>query len=610
MPRLIRMTSESSNGHFNNAYQAEIVLPPNSQMCLQNLTAKLPATMTIDESNSEVQFTPMGEGGEGGYLTDGPRYVFIPEGTYSESAEGGSDYKPFEEVLEDTLNSGLTTLKSGSTAQPPPEASAVEWEDGRRGSIKDPGGEWKVDTTKDKSFAEISYKQQETYLGTLDGADPKLVEGTSNGIVSANQTNLQINALLGMNVPVAPFNPAAQVSSTTADADKKSILLGIKPMAVGGGVFGARVVNALLGTGGPVGGSAEEAGIYMGFCDQNPKNFIAKSGEFDITGMKYGVQINGAGGLASPNNLFVIEDGVATDTESLDYPFDNASPLFSTKAQQTDEGVATPIYKNLPYVEFGWDMGRLELRTYQQPPGGATLQRKIVYQYNIDNEDPSSGKDFMEIMGQTKLYPVIIFASKEATDGDYGATLLSELFFTASPHIADPTPPKSGIGATRIMGDPSAQKTGWIKLHQSVQRYFSFPSAYMPSSAPNKGLEYTDTLTFIGGKVSTTTGFPENFVVELLTLPLDSYDGQELLADGSVNGAGQRKSILATIPQDRDENGVLRHETGDPYFIDLNNLEPILLRNIFLRLLDNDLDQVPMNGKGCITLLTREKGKQ
>lgn len=609
MPRLIRMTSESSNGHFNNAYQAEIVLPPNSQMCLQNLTAKLPATMTIDETNSEVQFTPMGEGGEGGYLTDGPRYVFLPEGTYSESAEGSSDYKPFEEVLEDTLNSGLTTLKSSSTALPPPEAAAVDWDDGRRGSIKDPGGEWLVDTTTDTSLAEISYKQQETYIGTFDAATSKMVEGTSNGILSANQANLQINALLGTSVPLAPFHPPAQVSSTTADDDKKSIWYGNKPMAIGGGVFGARVINALTGTGGPVGGNNANAGVFMGFCDRIPSAYVSKTGEFDITGMKYGVQINGAGGITATQNFRIVEDGEKTATNNLDAPFNKTSRLYSTKAQQTAEGVATPVYTNLPYIEFGWDMGRLELRTYQQPLG-QTLERKIVYQYNIDNEDPSSGKDFGEIMGQTKLYPVIIFASKEATDGDFGGTLLGEIYFTASPHFKTPTPPKGGFGATRIIGDPSAQKTAWIKLHQSVQRYFSFPSAYMPSSAPTKGKEYTDTLTFLGGKVSTTTGFPENFVVELLTLPLDSYDGQELLADGSVNGAGQRKSILATIPQDRDSNGVLRHETGDPYFIDLNNLEPILLRNIFLRLLDNDLDQVPMNGKGCITLLTREKGKQ
>ena len=398
------------------------------------------------------------------------------------------------------------------------------------------------------------------------------------------------------------------MSADEANGDKKSIWQAVKPMAVGGGVFGCRIIDALT-----TGDDDDNAGVYIGLCSSVPSTYIGTDGSFDIEGMKYGVQVNGAGALQGEDsaNLQIIMDGEAIDTESLDPPFDNPSPLFSTKSQQEDLGITTPKYVDLPYIEFGWDMGRLELRTYQQDPDATpTLQRKIIYQFDIDN-DGEGNKDFLEVMGQTKLYPVIIFASKATTDGEFGGTLVGEIYFTASPHLnIGPIPPKHGYGATRIMGNPALQATAWLKLSQPVQRYFSFPSAYLPSSAPTKGDEYTNEITFTGGQVSTTTGFPENFVVELLTLPLDSYDGQELLADGTIKGAGQRKSILATIPQDRNANGVLRHETGDPYYIDLNNLEPILLRNMFVRLLDNDLEQVPMNGQGCITLLTREKGKQ
>ncbi len=617
MPRLIRMTSDSLTGHFNNNYQAEIVLPPNSQMCLQNLTAKLPAVMTIGAFNKEVRFTPTNANVEGGYKLDGQRVVNIPEGVYSEN-DKGETYMPFGEVVENTLNSGLTSLKSASTATPPAEISALDrsgivdfFPEGRRGSKKDIGGEWKVDLT-DKANAKIHYKQQTTYITEIDG-ESGLKYDANNGFTKTGKAETVGVAAL-TDYPVytytnAPANALLMGADVNLDpppvaGESKSFIYGTKHMAIGGGVFGFKINEAENGTGGSLNGSAPDSGILYGLVEDDPSSAISTGGVFDRTKIKYGVHIRG-----SDNGIAIIMDGVSRGVLVRPAPFNQVEPIFSTAKQQAGEGGENPVdYRNLPYVEIGFDMGRLEARTYQYNSIISGVERRIINQFYVDNDD-TKGRDFSEIMGQTKLYPVVLFSSTNLTDAEYGAHTISELYFTATPHDTSEKT-GGGFGATRQIGDPSLSAEAWIRFAPQVANYFGFSDADLPPSAPLLGTSYTNDLTFTGGAISTSSGFPENFVVELLTLPLDSYDGQELLATGGLAGTGQRESILATIPQDRDSNGVLRHETGDPYFIDLDNLEPILLRNLFIRLLDHNLNQVAMNGQGCITLLTREKGRQ
>lgn len=620
MPRLIRMTSDSLTGHFNNNYQAEIVLPPNSQMCLQNLTAKLPAVMTIGALNKEVRFTPTNANVEGGYKLDGQRVVNIPEGVYSEN-DKGETYMPFGEVVENTLNSGLTSLKSASSAKPPAEISVLDrggivdfFPEGRRGSKKDIGGEWKVDLT-DKANAKIIYKQQATYITELDAAGG-LKYDANNGFTKTGKADtvgvLGIASMptigpLYTNIPANALAMYADINITPAPVagESKSFIYGTKHMAIGGGVFGFRINEAENGTGGSLNGSAPDSGILYGLVEGDPSNAVSADGVFDRTKIKYGVHIRG-----SANGIAIIRDGVSVAPSITDpAPFNQVEFIWSTAQQQAGAEEDPIDYRNLPYVEIGFDMGRLEARTYQYNSGATpAVERRIINQFYIDNDD-TKGRDFSEIMGQTKLYPVVLFSSTHPTTGAYGAHSITELYFTATPHDTSEKT-GGGFGATRQIGDPTLTAEAWIRFAPQVANYFGFSDADLPPSAPLLGTSYTNDLTFTGGAISTSTGFPENFVVELLTLPLDSYDGQELLANGGLAGTGQRESILATIPQDRDSNGVLRHETGDPYFIDLDNLEPILLRNLFIRLLDHNLDQVAMNGQGCITLLTREKGRQ
>ena len=104
----------------------------------------------------------------------------------------------------------------------------------------------------------------------------------------------------------------------------------------------------------------------------------------------------------------------------------------------------------------------------------------------------------------------------------------------------------------------------------------------------------------------------DNFIVESLTLPLDCYDASQVFYEMMDVGVeqnpltektGRRKNILATIPVNDNINGLVQYDTNSPVFIDLKNTEPILLRNIRLRVLRKDFSPVETGTSSSIMTL-------
>jgi len=82
------------------------------------------------------------------------------------------------------------------------------------------------------------------------------------------------------------------------------------------------------------------------------------------------------------------------------------------------------------------------------------------------------------------------------------------------------------------------------------------------------------------------------FLVEMLNIPLDSYDS-------FVN---QRKNLLAVIPAS-DKDGSVIYEPSTPFFINIKNDSDLLLRNIRCRLVNPDYTPFNMLGLATLTLL-------
>lgn len=84
--------------------------------------------------------------------------------------------------------------------------------------------------------------------------------------------------------------------------------------------------------------------------------------------------------------------------------------------------------------------------------------------------------------------------------------------------------------------------------------------------------------------------------MELLNLPIDSFD---------FSANKQRKRYILQVIQNqrnKQEQDVL-YETSSPLMIDLNNNNEILLKNINLRILNSEEQEVNINGVSNLTLI-------
>ena len=93
-----------------------------------------------------------------------------------------------------------------------------------------------------------------------------------------------------------------------------------------------------------------------------------------------------------------------------------------------------------------------------------------------------------------------------------------------------------------------------------------------------------------------------SFIVLLDNIQLNSYDDY----DPNHTNRGGRRNILKVIAH-AEINKQLIYEPATQYFIDINNPEPLILRNFKLRVLKNDYTPVKSINLSTLTLLIKEK---
>jgi hypothetical protein len=95
----------------------------------------------------------------------------------------------------------------------------------------------------------------------------------------------------------------------------------------------------------------------------------------------------------------------------------------------------------------------------------------------------------------------------------------------------------------------------------------------------------------------------DSYVVELLNIPLDSYDAS-IDISGSETKRGKRMNILAVIPVN-NSSGIVEYKASTDIFISMNNKDVLSLPNIDLRILDKNLSPIETVGLSVVTLLIK-----
>ena len=104
----------------------------------------------------------------------------------------------------------------------------------------------------------------------------------------------------------------------------------------------------------------------------------------------------------------------------------------------------------------------------------------------------------------------------------------------------------------------------------------------------------------------------DNYIVVLDSNPLYSYDASKFdysntitVPNSSKAKRGRRYNILATIPVN-DNNGFIEFNANELIYIDLDNKFPQVIKNIRLRVLNKNFDEIETNGESVMTLLIKD----
>jgi hypothetical protein len=161
--------------------------------------------------------------------------------------------------------------------------------------------------------------------------------------------------------------------------------------------------------------------------------------------------------------------------------------------------------------------------------------------------------------------------------------------FSSSGTTFNPSQTLTSIDSTTLIAPPGNGGNGkrFLSFSQDLATFlgFTFTSQLSPTSVSN--------YQWLAANIFDITDIADSFVVELLSLDLDSYDGQ----------TSDRRSILATVPKSEGADGTIIYEVNYPTFVNVRNRNPITLRNIRARILKADLTQFTVLGTSNMTLL-------
>lgn len=239
----------------------------------------------------------------------------------------------------------------------------------------------------------------------------------------------------------------------------------------------------------------------------------------------------------------------------------------------TDRAIEQSIVPNIPgnydanndNLEIQINGGNIVIGIYQSTETTFTEFETVPYDQNDD------------------LYPFICFHS----GSDY--TVVHNIQFTPSPYIISD---KHDLTQLTLSIDPP-QPNDPITNSQATLDFDSVDlSNFLGYDESQQGPYLFNVYNFIAQNRFASADIPDNFIVELLNLNVNSFDGL----------VEQRKNILYSLCKS-DDDGSLHYETPNLLWIDLLNTYELRLRNIRARIVKSDYTPIPILNEGYMTIV-------
>jgi len=366
----------------------------------------------------------------------------------------------------------------------------------------------------------------------------------------------------------ANISGAGNISASSSTIDDSNILFSHQEFGKGCSVFRTRIRNLTDN-----GGAGDTNGFEIGLSDVKPTTWDT-SGAFNLTDAEKTYNVS----IGKPTDNYFYNDKNGADQDS------GIAPENHLVATRTTNDI----------IEFSKIGKQLFIRLYRD----SQVTPDVLSTTNLETEYNAA----LEFGVEQPLYPYIIFHGNNTNamlDG-YTRCFFDPFVSNINPNTAVTVEDiAQGNEHTELGVTPSDARPS-----TNINSKFTFSSFQL---AAHLGFDQTVLLSeesgntfLVHSKNAYTAALTyDNIVVELMNLQVDSYDGLEK----------GRRNIIATIPTNSDENGVIVNEANNLVFIDLDNAQPRFFRNIKARLLYGDLTDIKTVGLTSLSLLIKNKNE-
>ena len=392
------------------------------------------------------------------------------------------------------------------------------------------------------------------------------VEGkVAIGYQTANYEGAKVEAYAHTNITETGTGLAAVYSKSTASPGPEGYLLSKEPLGWGKSRFYVNL-NTITKQGG-IPASAE--GFFMGLSstDYFTEGTTPTMGDAAVA---IGMHVKHEGALVDLYN----GASVITDDSSSGLITIAAGQLYGFEMQMGDTSLGTPPVNNILAVRY-FANGTAGYPEYLGSQVGTTYDQ-LTYGEGGTNKP---------------LYPFVIFF------GDTTNTKIDEVQLSPNPYplITSKRYPvitttTGGRGMQNAGGKPILN-FNWRNA-VLIGNFLGFSSKLQKDMQNDTTARLAASFSWIADNKFSDGIKGEGFYVELMTGTCEGYDGL----------TGQRKNILAVIPESDSDSKIL-FQPSFPVFLEMNNSNPLVLRNIRTRLLRTDGSPVEVDGINSMTLL-------
>lgn len=378
------------------------------------------------------------------------------------------------------------------------------------------------------------------------------------------------NAQLIANIPTktlggVPNSPVVQVSvganqtwdtytTKTASASLESYNVLEHSLTKGCGVYQAQIRKLTNNA------TADHTGFLFGVSSVPPSTWAGRDPL--ITDIEYGIEVQSIDLV--PNYININQGNRTNSGQPVGYVGNNNG--------------------NNDYVCIHIASGLLTARIYNNGGGAVPVD---LFSIPYDNNTP--------------YYPIYIIR------GAFQDVRLNKFRFTTDPYYDPPT--LTGHQPITDLGTPQPPVgTGLATPSNAFVEFQGITLAqflgYEFTRQPLNGFQLARSPIFTADNNFSFTNVGDAFLVEMLNLPLLSYDSYDV----DRKKRGGRKNLLSVIPKSNSDGEVI-YEPNTINFIDIDNVNALNLRNIKCRIVNNDYSPPSTRGLMTLTMLIKNKNE-